>query len=204
MPIRTVVRPRLSVETENVAYQCNVCGVEEMVGDLGQAPYDMHVISLGGGWGDRFPGELEHITLVVHGSCLKSWCDTFKVPVESKWVMGNTPTIQAIHSETGKPVILKNSWVRDPDMPAPDFRVEDPYTLPFSDLIPHGGVFEHFKGGLYQVLDHGWDVREPHEAYVIYQALYGESLIFARPARMWNEQVEREDYIGPRFRLPLS
>ena len=34
---------------------------------------------------------------------------------------------------------------------------------------------------------------------VVYQALYGEHGLWVRPVSMWLEQVEREDYSGPRF-----
>jgi hypothetical protein len=34
---------------------------------------------------------------------------------------------------------------------------------------------------------------------VVYQALYGEMGIWVRPASMWNEWVDRDDYHGPRF-----
>jgi hypothetical protein len=33
----------------------------------------------------------------------------------------------------------------------------------------------------------------------VYQALYGEGGLWVRPASMWEERVEREDYQGPRF-----
>ena len=34
---------------------------------------------------------------------------------------------------------------------------------------------------------------------MVYRALYGEGGLWVRPASMWNEQVEREGYAGPRF-----
>lgn len=201
MPIRSVVRHKVSVESEVAALQCNVCGVEEGLREHGELPYDMHVIRLGGGWGDDFPGDLETITFVVHGKCLKAWAETFAVPVESRHAVGSVPPISCTHSETWKAVVLQWGWLRDADQPYVDPEIEDTYSLPHSDLIPAPGIYEHFKGGLYQVFDHGWDSIAPHEAYVVYQALYGESKIWARPARMWAMTVSQEGYWGPRFQI---
>lgn len=201
MPIRTVVRHKVSVEEVVTALQCNVCGGEEAVEAHGHRPYDMHVIRLSGGWGDRFPGDCETITFVVHGKCLQAWCDTFKVPVESRHSMGSVPPIPCTHSETGEPMVMQWGWLRKASEEYFDPKIEDTYTLPYSDAIPAPEVYEHFKGKLYQVIDHGWDVNEPHEAYVVYRALYGDSKVWVRPVRMWAEQVDRDGYSGPRFKL---
>jgi hypothetical protein len=37
------------------------------------------------------------------------------------------------------------------------------------------------------------------EPMVVYRALYGEGGLWVRPAAMWLEQVEKENYTGPRF-----
>ena len=34
---------------------------------------------------------------------------------------------------------------------------------------------------------------------VVYRALYGERGLWVRPAAMWTEWVEKENYSGPRF-----
>ena len=203
MPIRRVHRPVVTVEPEIVALQCNVCGVEEPRQVGGELPYDLHVVELGGGWGDDFPGDLETITFVVHGRCLKAWCDTFRIPVETRHAVGNVPPVHAIHSETGKFVILQWGWVRDAERPfvEPGIGADDTYELPYSDCIPAPGIYEHFKGMLYEAFAHGWDTEAPHEAYVVYRALYGDSLVYARPARIWSETVSSHNgnNTGPRF-----
>lgn len=62
------------------------------------------------------------------------------------------------------------------------------------------GIYRHFKGNRYRLL---YVARhsETLEPMVVYQALYGEHGIWVRPAAMWTEQVNREDYSGPRFSL---
>ena len=60
------------------------------------------------------------------------------------------------------------------------------------------GIYRHFKGNRYRLL-HIARHSETMEPMVVYQALYGEMGIWVRPARMWTEQVDREDYHGPRF-----
>lgn len=64
------------------------------------------------------------------------------------------------------------------------------------DIKP--GIYQHFKGNRYRVL---YVARhsETLEPIVVYQALYGDGGLWVRPAAMWNEQVSRDDYSGPRF-----
>ena len=60
------------------------------------------------------------------------------------------------------------------------------------------GKYRHFKGNEYRLIavaSHS----ETMEPMVVYQALYGEQGLWVRPAHMWSEQVDREDYHGPRF-----
>lgn len=69
------------------------------------------------------------------------------------------------------------------------------------DIKP--GIYQHFKGNRYRVL---YVARhsETLEPMVVYQALYGDGGVWVRPAAMWNEQVSREDYSGPRFTFVAS
>ena len=60
------------------------------------------------------------------------------------------------------------------------------------------GKYRHFKGNEYELLDVARH-SETMEPMVVYRALYGEGGLWVRPAAMWQEQVEREDYKGPRF-----
>ncbi len=60
------------------------------------------------------------------------------------------------------------------------------------------GIYRHFKGNEYELLylaRHS----ETQELMVVYRALYGDRGIWVRPAAMWEEQVERDGYSGPRF-----
>ena len=60
------------------------------------------------------------------------------------------------------------------------------------------GKYRHFKGMEYEVLDVAKH-SETLEPMVVYRALYGEGGLWVRPAVMWTEWVDREDYHGPRF-----
>ena len=64
------------------------------------------------------------------------------------------------------------------------------------DIKP--GRYRHFKGKEYEVLGIA-SHSETLEPMVVYRALYGEGGLWVRPAAMWNEIVEREDYRGYRF-----
>lgn len=60
------------------------------------------------------------------------------------------------------------------------------------------GKYRHFMGKEYRVLGIA-SHSETLEPMVVYQALYGEGGLWVRPASMWNETIDREDYHGPRF-----
>ena len=62
------------------------------------------------------------------------------------------------------------------------------------------GKYRHFKGNLYEVIGTARH-SETLEPVVVYRALYGEGGLWVRPAAMWNEIVEKENYHGPRFQL---
>ena len=64
------------------------------------------------------------------------------------------------------------------------------------DIQP--GIYRHFKGNRYEVIGMAKH-SETMEPMVVYRALYGEGGLWVRPAAMWNEIVEKENYHGPRF-----
>lgn len=61
------------------------------------------------------------------------------------------------------------------------------------------GIYEHFKGAWYEVIGAGRH-SETEELLVFYRKLYDDYSLWARPLTMFNEQVERDGYSGPRFR----
>lgn len=60
------------------------------------------------------------------------------------------------------------------------------------------GLYQHFKGAFYKVLEVAKH-SENEEQLVVYQALYGDKGIWARPLSMFTEQVERDGKVQPRF-----
>jgi hypothetical protein len=64
------------------------------------------------------------------------------------------------------------------------------------DIKP--GKYRHFKGNLYEVIGTA-NHSETMESMVVYRALYGEGGLWVRPASMWTEIVDKENYHGPRF-----
>jgi len=60
------------------------------------------------------------------------------------------------------------------------------------------GLYRHYKGNLYEVID---TVRhsETLEALTLYRALYGEHGLWVRPAAMFLETVEVAGMRMPRF-----
>lgn len=60
------------------------------------------------------------------------------------------------------------------------------------------GRYRHFKGNEYEVL-FTCKHTETGEELVIYRALYGDRLLWARPLSMWNEKVEKDGKTYTRF-----
>ena len=60
------------------------------------------------------------------------------------------------------------------------------------------GRYRHFKGNEYELIGTARH-SETMEEMVVYRALYGEGGLWVRPLSMWNEQVDRDEYHGPRF-----
>lgn len=60
------------------------------------------------------------------------------------------------------------------------------------------GIYRHFKGNKYELLEIATH-SETLEQMVIYRALYGEGGVWVRPLSMWNEQVEVDGAVVPRF-----
>ncbi|MBE6702618.1 MAG: DUF1653 domain-containing protein [Ruminococcaceae bacterium] len=60
------------------------------------------------------------------------------------------------------------------------------------------GKYRHFKGMEYEVIGVARH-SETLEPMVVYRALYGDGGLWARPAAMWNETVERDGKTYQRF-----
>ena len=60
------------------------------------------------------------------------------------------------------------------------------------------GRYRHFKGNEYEVIGIARH-SETQEEMVVYRALYGDFGLWVRPARMWNETVERYGKTFSRF-----
>ncbi|HEY9035430.1 MAG TPA: DUF1653 domain-containing protein [Pseudomonadales bacterium] len=60
------------------------------------------------------------------------------------------------------------------------------------------GIYQHYKGGLYQVLEVARH-SETLEPLVVYRALYGEHGLWVRPLPMFFETVTIDGVTQPRF-----
>ena len=60
------------------------------------------------------------------------------------------------------------------------------------------GRYRHFKGNEYEVIGVAKH-SETCEEMVVYKALYGDGGLWVRPAKMWDETVERDGKVYKRF-----
>jgi hypothetical protein len=65
--------------------------------------------------------------------------------------------------------------------------------------LPSKGLYQHFKGNYYKVLDVARH-SETQEYMVVYKALYGPKEMWVRPLSMFTESVQRDGKMMPRFR----
>ena len=68
-----------------------------------------------------------------------------------------------------------------------------------------GHIYRHFKGNLYKVLHLALDT-ETNEDIVVYEALYGNKLIYTRSLEMFLSEVDHEKYpnVAQKWRLELQ
>lgn len=60
------------------------------------------------------------------------------------------------------------------------------------------GVYRHYKGNLYQVIDVARH-SETEQEHVVYRTLYGDYSLWVRPLDMFVETVEADGQSQPRF-----
>jgi hypothetical protein len=81
------------------------------------------------------------------------------------------------------------------------------YTEAVADPSPQPGIYAHFKNPQHHYQVHGLARHsETGETLVVYRPLFSGSDLentgqqyWVRPVTMFNEQVDRDDYTGPRF-----
>jgi|TARA_B110000902_G_C14292691_1_gene581716 hypothetical protein len=65
------------------------------------------------------------------------------------------------------------------------------------------GVYEHYKGNKYQVIEVATH-SETEEKLVVYRPMYGDMALWVRPLAMFVESVEIDGKTMPRFKFLQS
>lgn len=73
-----------------------------------------------------------------------------------------------------------------------------PCFSPLAKSIAIGDIYEHYKGMRYKILGVARH-SESLEELIVYQALYGENDIWARPLEMFLEDITINGHVRPRF-----
>ena len=61
------------------------------------------------------------------------------------------------------------------------------------------GIYRHYKGNEYEVIGIA-NHSETLEKMVVYRDLYGDGELWVRPLSMWDELVEKDGELVPRFK----
>ena len=205
MPIRTVVRDIVAFQEQVAEYVCNACGKSHVFSDKSPDAEGFHTILLSGGYGDRFPGDMDTLNMVVCEDCLEAWVKTFKYPD----VFEPQPIV-ATHSETGEVFHFTEYLAHPENMPEAEVqtlltRAYEVYDEDDADAWKdheefYGGIWEHYKGNRYLLKEAFIHFTPDLVPHVLYRELYGDSRYWLRPLNMWLEFVRWGDYKGPRFK----
>lgn len=117
-----------SVDTTTTGYVCNRCAAE-----FDKYSDKTHPISIGGGYGSSYPGDMHTLTFDVCETCLEEWVKSFKIQPEES---GNLPW-------SGKSAfnVHRERFERfyDTDDSDPDYK-------------SFGAFIRHYKGGCYEYM----------------------------------------------------
>jgi len=187
MPIKRIIREATICQEIMATAVCNVCGKEAVI-ELDSWPHGFHAITLDGGSGDEFPGDLEVIEIIACEDCLRAWVKTFKHPDVAKESGMRPLPVRATHTETSLEMVIAEGMAAVEGVELPNFW-EQPFLIP-EDPPTDCSIWEHKSGKRYRVIGVVWEWPSK-VALVHYQALYGDSDHFLRPVTMFQE---------PRFR----
>ena len=69
--------------------------------------------------------------------------------------------------------------------------------------IKPGQIYKHYKGDIYKIITVAKNSENKEETFVVYERqtdiIHNGWRVWARPIEMFNENVETENYKGPRF-----
>lgn len=207
--LKTQLRAKLVVDEIVQEIICNVCG--EFKAILGEEDRDLvarnnlHDMSITGGYGTKFPGDLETAKFHVCGECLGAWVRTFAIAPDYTNGWGDPqPSVECFDSETAEERVYQWGWVRPASVSEAEFETwyretgdllydklkeDEGRVLPTVPILRASSVWRHYKGDLYQVLSMDAYHWRTNERMVLYLGLYGDNPFYIQPLQRWFETV---------------
>lgn len=143
---------------------------------------------------ERLDGKYPGFAKVVEGEALLSEME--QLPMKA--VATDLPGVSVNVPET--PILMEKVWVETFGQAYPEPEKTKGVWSYERNALVYGGLYQHFKGGLYRLLYLAKD-SETMEEVVVYQDANEVGKVWVRPLAMFVEQVWHEGQLVKRFRF---
>lgn len=184
-------RAKLSVVDVQIGVSCNKCGkkcpdFEDSTGTR----QEFHGFSASGSYSSKFPYDMTLLKFHLCADCLKVFVDSFAIPAEISAPLTDFPIFRVLSSDDKSESWFSYAAVGRDEAAVRTFDGVD--ESEWDGDWPELGIYRHFKGGLYEVVAGAYDIDHDNERVVVYRHLEGDSQLWFRPLRQWDQQIDLE------------